>query len=182
MKWKAKRSSWRVTVNKCLLTSFLLLFFGSPGTAQHKEKQSLENILTRLEERFAVVFTYADHNVSGVSLSPPSETFDLAETLRYLHENTGLRFQQLTERFVTISKDPPESTNICGLLIYSDTGETVEGASIQCGEIFSVTNDNGYFYLNTLKTDTLQIRFIGYSTMEIYVSGFLQHPCKKVKM
>ena len=128
------------------------------------------------------MFTYADHNVSGVSLSPPSETFDLAETLRYLHENTGLRFQQLTERFVTISKDPPESTNICGLLIYSDTGETVEGASIQCGEIFSVTNDNGYFYLNTLKTDTLQIRFIGYRTMEIPVSEFLQHPCKKIKM
>ena len=165
-----------------MLTSFLFLFFSSLGTAQHKEQQSLEKILTTLEQRFAVVFTYADHNIAGVSVTPPSEKFALAEILSYLQENTGLRFEQLNERFVAISKETPTSINICGLLIYSDRGETVEGASIQCGESFSLSDENGYFYLNVLKADTLHIRFIGYRSLEIPVSEFLQDPCKKITL
>ena len=169
-----------MVVNRCLLTSFFLLFFFSLGIAQQIEQQSLKKILTRLEQRFAVVFTYADDNIAGISLIPPPEKSDLAGTLHYLQRNTGLHFQQLNERFVTISKTPSEVMNICGLLIYADTGETVGGASIQCGETFSVSNEDGYFHLNVLKTDTLQVRFMGYKTLALPVSELLNDPCKKI--
>ena len=171
-----------MTVNKSVLTSFFLLFFGTLATAQHKEKQSLEKILATLEQRFAVVFTYADKNITGISVIPPSEKLGLAEALNYLQVRTGLRFQQLNERFVTISKEEPAPVDICGTLIYSDTGETVVGASIQCGKRFSVSNENGYFYLNAIKGDTLFIRFIGYQSLHIPVSEFLGNPCKQITL
>ena len=182
MRWKAKRSSWRVTVNRSLLTIFFVLFFGALATAQHKEKLSLEKILTKLEERFSVTFTYADENIAGISVIPPSKTFDFAETLNYLRESTGLHFQQLNERFVAISKYEPASVDICGIVTYSDTGESVDGATIASGKSFSLSDENGYFYASVNKGDTVQVRFVGYKSLHIPVSEFLGSPCKKITL
>ena len=181
MRWKAKRSSWRVIVNKSLLTTFFL-FFGALATAQHKEKLSLEKILIKLEQRFSVTFTYADDNIAEVSVIPPSEQFDLAETLNYLDKITGLRFQQLNDRFVTISKHESAIVDICGILTYSDTREAVDGATIESGKSFSLSNETGHFHLNVSKGDTLHVRFIGYKSLHIPADEFLGSPCKKITL
>ena len=169
-------------VSKSFLTSLFFLFFGTMGAAQDKEKQPLQNILAELEHRFDIVFTYADDNIAGISIIPPSEQSDLAETLSHLNQSTGLFFQQLNERFVTISKPKAESADICGILTYSDTGETVTGASIAAGKSFSVSNENGYFYLKGLSNDTLHIRFMGYKSLQIPINEFLGDPCKQIAL
>lgn len=168
--------------NRSLLISVFFLFFGTVGTAQHQEKQSLQKILAELEHRFVIVFTYADANIATIYINPPPEKFNLPETLHYLQQNTALLFQQLNERFVTISKTKPESADICGIVNYSDTGETVAGASIHSGKSLSISNENGYFYLKGISDDTVHIRFIGYRPLDIPVREFVGHPCKKITL
>lgn len=182
MRLKAKRLSWPVTLNRSVLAGIFLLFFSTVGTAQHKAKQSLHEILTGLQHRFDIVFTYADDNIAGISIIPPSEKSALTETLHYLQQNTGLLFWQLNERFVTISKTKAESADVCGIITYSDTGDTVAGASIEAGESFSTSNEKGYFYLKGVSNDTLHIRFMGYKSLLIPIREFLGDPCKKIAL
>lgn len=180
MRLKGKRLCWPVIFNKIFLSGVFLLFFSTVGTAQQKEKLSLYKILTGLERRFDIVFTYADDNIAGISIVPPSETSNLATILHYLQQSTTLVFQQLNERFIAISKTQPQSMDICGLLNYSDTGEAVAGASIQSGNNFSISNENGYFSLKGVSNDTLHVRFMGYQSVHIPVKEFLGNPCKKI--
>ena len=168
--------------NRSFLTSVFLLIISTLGTAQHKEKQSLQKILTELEPRFDIIFTYADDNIAGISIIPPLGKSSLAETLHYLQQNTGLVFQQLNERFVTISKAKAEPVDICGILSYSDNGRMVDGASIEAGKSFSVSGDDGYFYLKGVSSDTLLIRFLGYKSVQIPISEFLGAPCKTISL
>lgn len=169
-----------MTITERVLTSFFLLFIASHGLSQTHGKQSLQKVLAVLENRYDITFTYADDNIAGVSVTPPSDKFNLAEALRYLQQSTGLHFQQLNERFVTISK-AEGSQEICGIITYSDTGEGVAGASIQSGESFSISNENGYFSLKDISADsTVHIRFVGYKSMDIPVREFLGAPCKNI--
>lgn len=66
-----------------------LLFFGAKTFAQNlKEKQPLRTVLGTLEQRYELTFTYADENIEGIFIVPPSENFDLDESLQYLHRKS----------------------------------------------------------------------------------------------
>lgn len=169
-------------LNKIFLTALFALFFSIAGIAQDNEKQSLQKILKVLELRHDITFTYVDDNIEGIFITLPSEKFNLTEALHYLQQNTGLLFQQLNERYVTINKAKAGSQDICGIITYSDTGETVAGASIQAGKKFSISNENGYFHLKDVSEDSIHIRFIGYKTIDIPVNEFPGEPCKKISL
>lgn len=170
-------------LNKIFLTALFALFFSITGIAQDVEKQSLQKILKVLELRYDITFTYVDENIEGVFLIFPSGKFNLPEALHYLQQNTGLLFQQLNERYVTINKAQASLQDICGIIKYSDTGETVAGASIQSGNQFSISNENGNFQLNGVSEDSIvHIRFIGYKAMDLPVNEFLGKPCKKISL
>lgn len=170
-------------LNKIFVTTLLALFFSFTGKAQDVEKQSLQKILHALEVRHAIIFTYVDENIEGVFLMVPSDKLNLPEALHYLQQNTGLLFQQLNERFVTINKKQEPLQDICGIITYSDTGEIVAGASIQSGNQFSISKENGTFQLQGLSADSMvHIRFIGYKETDIPVQEFLGQPCKKITL
>lgn len=171
-----------MVVNRSILATFFLLFFCIPATAQRKEREPLEKILAAIEQRFSVVFTYADKNVTGRHLTPPPHQLTLEETLNYLRENTGLRFDPLNERYIIIRKGEPAWIDICGILVHQDTGEPVEGASIQYGESFSISDDRGYFHLTVDETDTLHVRYVGYKTLHVPVREFAGPPCRRVAL
>jgi TonB dependent receptor/TonB-dependent Receptor Plug Domain len=171
-----------VIVNNRFLTAFFVFLFGIAGVAQDNEKQPLGKILKELEQRYAITFTYVDENIEGVLISPPSKNFDLSESLLYLQQHTGLLFQQLSKRYVTISKTKTSSV-ICGIISYADTGETVVGATIQVGNKLSISNEDGYFQLSGLSEDSVvHIRFVGYEPMDIPITEFLDRPCKKIPL
>lgn len=169
-----------MTVNKTFFLTVFLLCLGTLATAQHKEKQRLQQILVALEQRFEIVFTYADDNLAGISVIPPSQKSNLAETLQHLNETTGLLFQQLDERFVAIIKAKGRSMSICGILTDADTGGTLAGANIWSGQNSSTSNDKGYFYLQETSADTLHVRFMGYKSLHIPINEFVAHRCKSI--
>ena len=167
-------------LNKRLLIVLFALLFSIPGIAQDNEKQSLRKVLLLLEQRYNVRFTYIDENIEGAFILLPSKKLNLKEALGYLQQNTGLLFQQLNDRYVAISKARAGSQDICGFIAHSDTEEAVAGATIQSGNEFSISNEDGYFQLKDVSDSVVHIRFIGYKAMEVMVSEFLGKPCKKI--
>jgi len=148
-----------------------------------KERTSLQQILTRIENRFNITFTYIDENIKGVLVEAPSPQLSLGETLEFLQSNTGLTFEQINARFVAIRKLPGTSFNICGILVDSETGEKIAGASIQQARVFTVTDESGYFKLDGLTENSpVIILSLGYKPVSIPPETFLSLPCHTFKL
>lgn len=169
-------------INKRLLIVLFTVLFSIPGMAQDNEKHSLRKVLLLLEQRYNVRFAYIDENIEGAFSLLPSKKLNLKETLHYLRKNTGLIFQQLDDRYVSISKAKAGSRDICGFITQSDTKEAVAGASIQSGNVFAISNGDGYFQLKDVSDSVVHIRFIGFRAMDLMINEFLGKPCKKIPL
>lgn len=163
----------------------LAVLFGlllvTTSSAQQIERHPLQKVLTTLEQRYRVTFTYADMHIEGVFVAMPSRKFGLKESLLYLHESTGLTFHQLNDRYIAISKEVTEQLTICGVVMSADTRQTVSGATIRSGSSFSISDERGYFHLSDIsKDDTLHIRFLGYKAIGVPVKDLLDQPCRQI--
>ena len=69
-----------------------------------KNKLALSEVLTILETRFSINFTYLDQTIANKSVILPSETLSLENTLEYLKSETNLDFIILNETSIVISK------------------------------------------------------------------------------
>jgi hypothetical protein len=163
---------------------FLVHLFAFHATvlAQDREKQPLQKVLFGLERQHNVVFTYADKALNGIFVAPPSKNTKLSEALLYLGRSTGLLFQQLNERYITINKT--ETTlGLCGILTDAATGEKIVGATVHSGKLYSVSNWQGYFSLSGLHADSVvHIRSVGYTPLTATVKEWLGAPCKSISL
>lgn len=80
---------------------FLKVPFVKAQTVQ-EEKLSLISILTTLEDRYNISFSYADKTVKDKKAMMPSKDISLQDALRILKKDTKLDFQVLDNRFVVI--------------------------------------------------------------------------------
>ena len=148
-------------------------------SAQDSENISLRTILEDLEDRYEVSFTYVDQDINGKFLQSPSTDLSLNETIQYLENKTGLDFQQLNDRFITISKDSKDKIKICGVLVDRKNNGTIHGATIQGPKKFTISNENGSFELTELtERDTILVRYLGY---EYLIKLHKQSYCQLVK-
>jgi hypothetical protein len=146
-----------------------------------KEKISLRQILTRVENQFNITFTYIDDNINGISTEDPSRQLTLVQTLEFLQLRTGLTFEQINERYIAIRKLPPRQSDICGVLIDSETGEKIAGASVQYLETFIYTDESGYFRLTGVaENNSVSILSLGYKPVDIPVEKFVALPCHSI--
>ncbi|WP_299555415.1 TonB-dependent receptor plug domain-containing protein [Seonamhaeicola sp.] len=67
-----------------------------------KEKQSLTAVLSVLEDRYNISFSYADKTVKDKKAMLPSKDIPLEDALRILKKETQLDFELLDNRFVVI--------------------------------------------------------------------------------
>ena len=68
------------------------------------ETISLANVLKTIEKRFDIRFSYADKTVESIKLKSPSSSLNLEETLNFLQKETGLNFNKLSSRFISVEK------------------------------------------------------------------------------
>lgn len=135
------------------------------SNAQEGNIKPLKRVLSEIEKRYQVSFTYADKNIEGVYLPPPSADFDLVKVLDHLNFHTSLDFQKLNNRFIAISEPDSEGINICGYVKDSLSGEKISGATVKVGNKFTVTDSAGYFVLQDVSEDsTLLIQYVSYKT------------------
>ncbi|TXG39837.1 TonB-dependent receptor plug domain-containing protein [Seonamhaeicola maritimus] len=67
-----------------------------------KEKQPLTTVLSVLEDRYNISFSYADKTVKDKKTMLPSKDIPLVDVLRFLKKETKLDFELLNNRFVVI--------------------------------------------------------------------------------
>jgi hypothetical protein len=172
-----------VKLNKYILTGIILYIFHISVIAQEDGKISLRSILNDLEDRYEISFTYVDEDIEGIYLQPPSDDISLSESIQYLTNITGLDFQQLSDRFVTISQVGKENIEICGVLVDRKEGGIIHGATIQGPANFTVSNEHGGFRLTEITIeDTILVRYLGYEYLIKPVYEFSENKCDTLRL
>ncbi|MFH4963954.1 TonB-dependent receptor [Gaetbulibacter sp. M235] len=145
---------------------FALFFICYYFSLQAQEKKSLINVISALEARFEVKFSYSVNEVENVVVNMPNESDTLNQIIENLNANTLLNFKFLNERYITIS--PLDKTiSICGKLVSSTNTVPLFGASIVINNSTkgTITNEEGSFQLdNVALNEIIAISFLGYET------------------
>lgn len=162
----------------------MLLFI--PGSVVFGQDTSvslpLPEILKMLEDRFDVVFSFADDNVQSVAVPPPGNALGLDECLTYLSGTTGLTFERLDSRFVTISKAPAViEWGLCGWLVDEQTGEPVAAATIRHPGGVSIADDEGFFEVAGKKGRIrVAIQHVGYFPQVVEMHPVSADSCLRI--
>ncbi len=96
---------------KQLFTIFLLLFIQnlwSQKTAKipfHYQSEKMDKVLSDVESRFNVRYSYLDSLVSGKKITLPKKRYSLTEVNQKMAEQTALKITAIDQRFYAISQD-----------------------------------------------------------------------------
>jgi hypothetical protein len=164
------------------LFAFSLFISVRHAVLAQQDQMPLRAILQSLEQRFTISFTYLDETVDGIYAQPPAVTLNLSESLRFLSANTKLLFTQLDERSFTISK-PGTTITVCGVLVDKETKEKIIGATIQCKDLFTISDAEGRFQLKDVEgEDIILIRSLGYFAKSIQANQLASLPCSSLEL
>ena len=169
-------------MTKRLYLFFAFAIYSIPLFAQNQGgKEILRDVLIDIEKRYEISFTYADKNIDDKSLVPPPDSVSLEGAIQYLESHTGLNFQQLDDKFVTISGEDIYEFDICGYIFDNQTGNIVRGATVQGTNKSTATDKKGFFELDHLqKSDTIVIRFLGFETEILLAEELESEQCGKI--
>ena len=87
-------------------------FLSVSGFAQNtaKETKPLADILSQLEQRFQISFSYADETIAKVYVEVPDSSWNLTQTLEFIESQTPLKFTILDHAFIAITSLIPNQT------------------------------------------------------------------------
>ena len=106
-----------------------MFLFALPAFAQQNSVVSLQKYLSALETRFDVKFSYAVEDIEGIDIEDIPTVESIKEALNYLNTNTPLLYENLNDRYITVSRLNKKIT-ICGILQDALSGEPLTGATI----------------------------------------------------
>lgn len=162
----------------------LLVMFGFLSQTvfgQNTVKTSLSEIIKQIEEEHRVRFSYAPEALNNVTLESPPKEATLEGKLTYLTQFTGLLFNRIDARYITIV--PKDSIVHCATLIDAQSGFAIEGAFVSIGQTaIAITDEFGRFTLPLdSELETISISHIGYNTIKISLSE-LSSNCPTIMM
>ncbi|MCO5725272.1 TonB-dependent receptor [Robiginitalea marina] len=170
------------------LLAFLLLWLGLQGGVmaqvggQGPESMELSALLSRLEARYEIKFSYADQDIEAVSvrLDPQGSLEELLEGIR---RQTGLKVERLSERYFSISADA--FLQLCGR-VFDNLKNPLEGASIEVpGQSLATISDAaGHFALDAVPREaTLKIQYLGFRPQYVKAAELARkEPCAEVSL
>jgi len=152
--------------------SCILLFFIQFGHSQNtSERVALADVLTSIETKFDVKFSYAYDDVIDISIEKPNANFNLEQVLNYLNNKTLLNFKILDNRYITVSVIEKTIT-ICGMVVSFETNEPLFGASIFINNTNKgvITNESGKFQFNEVPLKAIiSISYLGFERKQLQV-------------
>ncbi|MDT0558168.1 carboxypeptidase-like regulatory domain-containing protein [Ichthyenterobacterium sp. W332] len=166
-----------IKIRKTFLLTSICVFFCFKLNAQ--DQQSLKTVLVQIEEQFAINFNYAEDAVKDIVITTPKQSQSLDTILQYLQNETGLVFIKMSENVVLIQVK--NDLSLCGYLRDKDTNTPIPFATIKSLNISTITDDNGFFNITVAnENNIIEIRHIGYKTMEQSLKDFKQTKCSDV--
>ncbi len=153
---------------------------------QTQEKIPLLELISELETKFDVKFSYSINDVSEIMVDKPNESETLNQIIKYLNETTILNFDFLNERYITISTIN-KNISICGIIVSEGTNEPLLGAAVLVNNssIGVITDVDGKFQLSDIGINkTIVISFLGFETLLIKAKElrFSNNVCKSIMM
>lgn len=161
-----------------------LLFNALPCSAQNAPPKSVDfiSLLSELELRFNVKFSFADEELQEVRLRLP-EVEDLSAIFEHIKEQTLFSIEKLSDRYYSVVKR--KTVNVCALVLDNFERNTIPGATVQqlgTGAM-TITDASGAFALSNVPADALlEIKHLGFKTMFIRAGDLAKKPCKALPM
>ncbi|WP_100612164.1 TonB-dependent receptor [Confluentibacter lentus] len=152
-----------------ILVCFIQFCFGQTNS----EKVPLTELITSIENKFDVKFSYAPEDVVNVSIEKPDAHFNLQQTLHYLNSKTLLNFKTLDNRYITVSVIDKTMT-VCGTVISAVNNEPLFGASIYISHTNRgvISDDEGKFQLEHVPLKSLiTISYLGFKSHQLSVES-----------
>lgn len=150
--------------------------------AKAQDKLVLKEVLEALESDYDHTFSYADEVIANYRVFPPATSSTFEQALAAITAQTGLQFEILQDRIVTISQVSEVNRGRCGRLLLED-GTPLQGAVVRSPREHTVTDHNGYFRLLTSEDrDTLSITHLGYRTLHLVANNLDSAGCSPVIM
>jgi hypothetical protein len=147
-----------------VVISLLFVITGNISIAQVLERKPLNDLLLSLEQKFNVVFTYADENIKGIEVKIHTDYLTLDEYIKELERQTRLEFERLNFRYIAIYRKTSDIA-ISGIIIDKSTQEPLTGANIYTSKRYSISDDQGKFSIkiNRQEDSLLNISYLGFS-------------------
>lgn len=137
--------------------------------AQNLKQQPLNQFLQNIQNKYDVVFTFADESIHDVTVNVSSiKDLNLRACLQELEQQTNLIFMQVNSRYIAIQKKPAKVW-VSGKIRDGGTNEYLEGAYVYTSAGYALSNANGEFSIsvNQEKDSVVTIRHTGYQLFHL---------------
>lgn len=161
--------------NRFLIMIFSLFVIVLPLRAKDNGKAILlKKILENISKTHKVNFNFIEEEIAIFKLIPPSNSLTLQEKLNYISEKTQLKFEFISEKYISVINNQKLDKPFCGYLLDKETKEPIQNATLLISGTnhFAVTNEIGFFELKTKSANTIEISHLNYKS-EIIPSSFL---------
>lgn len=152
-----------------------LFVFVLPLSAQDKDNTILlKTIFENISKKHQVSFNYIEEEIAVFKLVPPSNALTLQEKLNYITEKTQLKFEFISEKYISVINNQKLDKPLCGYLLDKETKEPIQNATLLVSgtNSYAITNEIGFFELKTKSANTIEISHLNYKS-EIIQSSFL---------
>ena len=161
--------------NRFLIMIFSLFVIVLPLRAQDNGKAILlKKILENIGKTHEVNFNFIEEEIAFFKLIPPSNSLTLQEKLNYISEKTQLKFEFISEKYISVINNQKLDKPLCGYLLDKETKEPIQNATLLVSgtNSYAITNEIGFFELKTKSANTIEISHLNYKS-EIIQSSFL---------
>ena len=149
-----------------LLFIFLLIFQIS-FTQNDSPKIPLTTVLSELETKFEIRFSYNKQDLANLSISALEEGLGLSESLEVISTTLPLKFTQIDNRYIAIQVIFREFS-ICGTLIDTQTGSPLSGASLITSDAQIGTDTGGNFaFSKIIENEVIRVFYLGLEVKKI---------------
>tara|TARA_R110002049_G_scaffold80832_4_gene205545 strand:+ start:1716 stop:4262 length:2547 start_codon:yes stop_codon:yes gene_type:complete len=168
---------------KYFFTLFFIYTYFSFGF-QSQDKRPLLEIMTEIEAKFDVKFSYSIHDVDAILVDNFNETDTLKSIIENLNNTTVLNFKLLDDRYITVST-MDKTISICGVLIAEKDNQPLFGASVLVANSSKgvITDTSGKFQLTNIPLNQkVIVSFLGYETLIFSAKElwFKNNSCKTI--
>jgi hypothetical protein len=145
------------------------------------ERIPLDIVLSNLQEQYGYNFNYAQDIIEKIAIEPPPKDLDIQDVLEYLRRESGLDFTLLGNNFISVNRK--NRLRLCGYLKDIESQGPLVGATILGDKNLAISNEDGYFELTAEhEKEEIEIRFLGYNTIQREVKYFNREHCEPIFM
>jgi hypothetical protein len=145
-------------------------------------KAPLKEVFKAIESQSEYRFSYNEAVTKDKALTV-NITGEIQEILAFITSSLGIYFNAIDKQNIIVQKQKPSNKThtICGI-IEDDNGVLAEVAvRLESQYYGTISKQDGSFSLDHVQLgDTIVIQYLGYKTLEIAASVFIDKPCKSI--